>query len=176
MENNNYICFYDNYWECKLPIQGSDNSELLQMGFEFGPFADGDKLRFSKLPSGWTRADTDQKYWSNILDTRQRVRVRIFDFKENAYINVIRRFSTSHEQENLAITFYVWDNDYAINEKCVSVFSKRFVLPDQAVFKDIYKQKATAYILQDVSGKWLDETLPKWKSYCAYWNEDLFKE
>ncbi len=176
MEDNEIIiedeftCFYDNYWNCLLPVAGSDSSAFLHMGIEFGSFSDGDKFRDAKLPDEWIKEESSAKHWFNILDDKKRIRIKVCQLSQKPFMYPERRFSTSKDEEKLAVIFNVWDNDYEAGQR-VLIFKKRFVLPDKKRYNNAYSQKIAEYVKNCVGEKWLDETFPKWNSYLAYWGE-----
>ncbi len=164
-----FTCFYDNYWNCQLPVHGSDSSAFLHMGIEFGSFADGDLLRDARLPQGWKKEPAKEN-WSNIVDERGCIRAKVFEHKDKALMYPERRFNCSREKHDLAVVFHVWDSD-SNKSKRICIFKKRFVLPDKKRFQKAYDQKVEEFTKLKVCEKWLDETFPKWNDYNAYWGE-----
>jgi hypothetical protein len=171
--DDRFTCFYDDYWNCELPVRGSDNSAILHMGIEFGPFSEGDKNRGARLPDGWKKekSDENQKDWYDVLDDRGRVRIKIFQYKLEAFMYPERRFSTSMEESVNAVVFYVLDNNYKKGKEKI-IFKQQFALPNKKRFLDAYNKRIGAHIEEEVCKKWLNKTLPKWDDYGAYWNDD----
>jgi hypothetical protein len=63
----------------KLPVQGSNNPEILAMGITFGDVTPGDDLfREATLPEGWKKEGSDHAMWSYIVDDEGTQRVAIF--------------------------------------------------------------------------------------------------
>jgi hypothetical protein len=168
-KDTKFTCFYDDYWNCKLPVQGSENPSFINCGVEFGSFDQKDIFRDAKLPDGWRKIASSKPHWFNLVDNNKRIRAKIFEF-DKPFMYLERRFSYSKEEEDIAVTFYVWDNDYEGAARS-SIFRKRFVLPSKKRFKDAYNQKIKAYEQDNVCKKWLDETFPRWNDYNAYWGE-----
>jgi len=65
-----------------LPTQlmhGLTETMLEAMGIQLGePFADDSIFRPATLPEGWKKVPTDHPMWSSVLDTRGRLRLRVF--------------------------------------------------------------------------------------------------
>ncbi|KKN67678.1 hypothetical protein LCGC14_0459370 [marine sediment metagenome] len=165
-----FECFYDNYWNCQLPVSGSDNPSFISMGFEFGSFSESDKFRDCKLPDGWVKEEDNKKHWFTILDDKKRVRAKVFQLPKDPFMFPERRFSLSMIEEDIAVVFNVWDNDIG-NREQLSIFEKRYALPDRIRFRSIYDNKIKVHIAERVGQKWLNETFPKWDDYNAYWDE-----
>jgi len=165
-----YICFYDSYWNCQLPVCGSENSAFLHMGIEFGPFSKGDLLRDARLPDGWSK-ELAKDDWYNILDNNGSIRGKVFEFTDRASMYPEKRFSISKDEFDLAVVFSVLDADSCTGQKRKRILKRRFVLPDKKRFKTAYDQKLKDLIKSNVCEKWLDKHFPKWRDCNAYWGD-----
>jgi hypothetical protein len=69
----------------KLPVEGSENPALAEMGFRFGAVVPGDPLfREATLPTGWKKVGSSHSMYSYIVDTRGIRRVTVF-YKAASY-------------------------------------------------------------------------------------------
>jgi hypothetical protein len=63
----------------RLPVEGSDDPRLLELGFTFGdPDQDDPLFRPATLPPGWKREGSDHAMHSYLLDERGIRRVNVF--------------------------------------------------------------------------------------------------
>lgn len=168
--SDEFLCFYEEYWNCQMPIQGSDNSAFIYMGLEFGPFCDGDLFRDAKLPDGWCEKSDSKEHWFIILDDKSRARARVFKFKNQSFMYPECRYSISREVKDEYVIFYVWDNNYGLDKSKV-IFEKQMPLPDKKEHEKSYKQKLENYTNNKYCEEWLNKNFPKWNDYCAYWDD-----
>ena len=165
--------FYkDDYFDCELPVKGSTISAFLNIGFEFGPFENGDRFRKAKLPNGWVKRKFKEDFY-HILDENNSVRALVFESEKKPFMYPDRRFSVGKVLDDLSITFIVYDNDIPVGEKQIEIFSKRLVLPDYKRYKSIYDSKVKELEINNPASKWLDENYPKWNDYEMYWGKDI---
>jgi hypothetical protein len=174
-EDKDFICFYDNYWNCTLPINGSDDPAYVNMGIEFGPFIDGEQFRDSKLPDGWRIEDANKKYWHNIIDSKNRIRAEFFDHNI-PHISSRRRFSHSHIEEEISVIFCVYDNNHEIGQKSPIVFKKEFPTINKDSHRQTYDQVVASYIKDNICENWLNENYPKWQDSSKYWEEETCEQ
>lgn len=63
----------------QLPVEGSDDPDVLALGIEFGEQTPGDDLfREAKLPEGWSKQATEHSMWSNVVDETGKTRASVF--------------------------------------------------------------------------------------------------
>ena len=162
---------YDNYYDYLLPIEGSDNSIYVSLGFEFNSFNNGDLYRSAKIPKGWSKKH-DRDCWYKLLDDKNRKRVTIFEAKEGTpFMYPERRFSLGKEMDLTSVTFIAYDNAIVDGAVSINLFSSRAVLPDRRRFQEIYENK-----LKDLetnnnpAKKWLNDNFPKWDDFDSYWD------
>lgn len=166
---NEFTNFYEGYWDCKLPVNGSSNQDFLKLGFEFATFEEGDKYRDAKLPLGWTIIESTRERWHDIIDDRKSHRASVFKYGKKPYMHLERRFTTSIEGREFDVLFSAWDNDQEIDQPAVLVFRKRMIMPQRGRFKAAYNQKMEEFRENRFCESWLDKHLPKWQDYDAYW-------
>lgn len=62
-----------------LPVDGSNDGDVLALGIVFGDPVPGDPLfRKATLPAGWKKRATDHSMWSEIVDEIGKVRAVVF--------------------------------------------------------------------------------------------------
>ena len=63
----------------QLPIEGSNDLAILELGIEFGEPTLGDELFCeARLPEGWAKRATEHSMWSELVDEAGKVRAKIF--------------------------------------------------------------------------------------------------
>jgi hypothetical protein len=165
-------------YQCVLPVNGSEDSELLKIGIDFGPFQKGDQWRGANLPPGWTIDKGESK--SYICDDRNRARVIVYN--KEVVIRPITRFSigrdSSIDSPDKNVRFCVWDASVPHKEKRKVVFSSEHPLPSRKRHKDVHDSRLEHYqkYFEKKAREWLDERFPEWKSHSGHWDEEDDKE
>lgn len=161
-------------YQIVLPINGSEDSELLKMGIEFGPFQKGDKWRGANLPDGWVFHKRDKE--SYICDDRKRARAIIYIGA--AIIRPIQRFRigtdsyVSRPDENIRLC--IWDSNVVFPRKPKVVFEVTHPLPNRSQHLEAHNNRAGIY-KNDFDKKakaWLADKYPDWESYSGHWDEE----
>ena len=63
----------------QLPVDGSDDPDILAMGITFGDITPGDDLfREATLPEGWKKEGSDHNMWSYVVDVEGNRRISVF--------------------------------------------------------------------------------------------------
>jgi len=157
-----------------FPVNGSEDSELLKMGIEFGPFQKGDKWRGANIPPGWRLERRGRELC--ICDVRQRVRAVVY--RTNTTIRPVRRFRIGNDtriarpDENAL--FCIWDASVEFPNKPKVVFSVAHTLPNKQQHSDIYNNRFEIYQKQfnTKAKQWLSERFPNWESHSSHWGEE----
>ena len=170
MTESKFVCFYEDYWNCKLPIHNSNQSTIIAMGIEYGPFDKNDLFRPAKLPEGWSIKDGDS-HWKYIIDenNRKRIKINMNTNKPNLFPET--RFAIRYIFGSKHIDAVVIDKDVDIGTEPKVVFRKRGVLPDQGRYPRIWKQKKSDFENQKYPEKWLEQNFSHWNDHSKYWGE-----
>ncbi|TRO54540.1 hypothetical protein E2P64_08895 [Candidatus Bathyarchaeota archaeon] len=161
-----------------LPVDGSEDSELLKIGIDFGPFQKGDNWRGANLPSGWVYHKREKE--SHICDDRGRARVVVY--MKRPLVRPIMRFRIGRDphidkpDEN--VLFCVWDANVPYKDKPKVVLSSAHTLPNRSRHKEVYENRVEIYQneFENKARAWLDERYPDWKSHSGHWDEEDDKE
>lgn len=171
---DDFSCFYENYWNCRLPVKDSDNSGFLKMGIELGPFAEGDWLRDAKIPDGWRLRPTNGKpKWFDILDDKDRIRAKVCKDESNPKMYPERRYGHYHSESATEVIFFVHDGNVTFNEKKKIIYSVSYSLPDKRQHQAVHNERFAQYKNKEYCIKWLNENLPLWQDSSAYWDKKI---
>lgn len=88
----------------QMGYDANDRAAYEKLGFKFAEEKPGEQLKGDKLfidaalPEGWKKVRTDHSMWSNIVDTKGRVRVTVFYkaafYDRDAHMGLVSRFTT----------------------------------------------------------------------------------
>src|SRR3972149_6515461 len=121
-------------YQFELPVDGSQCSEILNMGIELGPFQFGDTWRGANLPEGWCIENQQKLKRSYICDGRKRARVIIYT-KKNVHMRLLQRFSYGQdscvENSDENVLFCIWDAGVKYPEKSKVIFEAAHKVPSR---------------------------------------------
>lgn len=146
-----------------LPTKGVSKEQLESMGFIVPSLDTGDALfRYAALPEGWTKQATDHAMWSEILDERGYVRIRVFykaafyDLRAEAHLAHRYEFGGDYSEGNLSIY-------ERIDRRC-------FVW-DKGPMGTLFASTSTEYQPSiDECRAWLAANKPDYENPLAYWD------
>ena len=159
-------------FDVELPVDGSQDQFFLDLGIEFGPFEDGDKLRLAKLPPGWTLQYSDEAKHSFIVNQDSVARAYVY-LKNGPHMRPINRFSISVNKSEDIIRIDIHDALVKFGERRKSILHKEYTLPDRQRHLDVYNTRAKQYEEETRAEfeEWLKEKYPNWQNDLAYWDE-----
>jgi hypothetical protein len=163
-------------YRLELPVDGSEDSEFLKMGMEFGPFERGDKWRGANLPEGWSLKKKPGEKCSYVCDERQRARAAVFT--KVAQMRPLQRFRIGRDNhiddphEN--VLFCVWDFNVKCLDKPKVVFEVKHKVPSSKQHRDVHKSRVEIYRkrFEKKARRWLSRRYPNWESYSGHWDEE----
>ena len=135
----------------KIPVKGSDNSALLHIGIEPGPFAKDDTHRVAGVSNNWYINEFKNK-------------VKVFDAN-----NSLRASLVENEDIRLELTLY---NRFVIDTKEISnnVFESLVIDNKSGQSKVVYNKKSNNKNNSIQScNKWLNDNYPDWEDSSKYW-------
>ena len=158
-----------------LPVDGSSDSSLLEMGIEFGSFEDLFKMRGARLPVGWTVLKKTIANWV-VKDELGRERAFVVSNRHQTIIRPLRRFSHGRDEyaddKNVHVRFCVWDSAILDDREAQVVFEKGLNLPNKKSHKDAHEARLNVYVTHQFCEKWLSINWPNWANNNAYWYEE----
>ena len=160
-------------YQFELPIDGSENSEFLTMGIEFGPFQKGDRRRGANLPDGWVIEQSDAK---DVYICDEQKRARVIVYLVSIQMRPLRRFRIGRDpyiknpDEN--ILFCIWDSNVMFPNKPKVVFKTEHAIPSRSQHKNAHDSRVKIYQNQfeKEAREWLSDRYPDWESYNGHWN------
>jgi len=179
------------------------DADLEAMGIQLGkPFEEDPIFRPAVLPDGWVRRPTDHSMWSEVVDSRGRVRLNIFYkaafYDRSAHVGAEKRFNVLNggsfrsrqpgydRERDGGFGNIPHDRDYVVcdfgqGEVPIEVF--RVEVPDAPdtprTREDPPERQAewdAFWVAESAAQKtaeaWLDEHYPDWRKPAAYWDEE----
>jgi hypothetical protein len=152
--------------------------QLKSLGFVFGKSAD--KLFIAcKFPEGWSKRPTDHSMWSDLVDSKGRIRGNIFYkaafYDESAFMRLCRRFRCIVEPQESC------KSNIEKKDKEQKVWVGRVYDHDNKVIHEIKMNKDSSdddvdsriKVSQKLDKKireWLADNYPDWENVMAYWD------
>lgn len=148
----------------QIPTQlmhGLTEAHLHAMGIIVGdPLPDDKLFREARLPHGWTKRATDHAMWSDILDDRGRIRLRVFYkaafYDRKAHMSGVKRYMIDSAHSDGYETRWVTLTDCGASFRTWPARG-----PQEWDAQDRDEAEAKAY---------LDEHFPDWEDPSKYWD------
>lgn len=165
----------EKFYNIELPVAISENTLLIRLGVEFGPFAQGDEYRQTRLPEGWV-VERINKIHSVIKDNNNSERASIYLDGKKYIVQVHHRFSTGIDKKipdsSVRARFCVWDAKKKENKKPKVVFEVNHAVPNINRNKQAHKNAVQNFEEKRECLIWLEENFPDWENPFAYWEEE----